>query len=121
MDKTIIKHLKTLEMLEKRWFFFAKKNIFYKFQIILSWFEKKQFLIFWAKYSTSAHYRGHTIYQFPESFDILYYRVEMNMLTKYGDQCPLLCSKIDTFRKNPKIMLFSAIFGMAPYMQFFGI
>ena len=44
------------------------------------------FLNFLVKYSTSAHYGGHTIHSFPKSFDISYYWVEMNILTTYGDQ-----------------------------------
>ena len=35
--------------------------------------------------------------------------------------CPLLCSKDDTFRKNPEILWFSANLGVVPHVQFFEI
>ena len=61
--------------------------IYYTFQMIPSRFEQKHFFLnFLVKYSTSAHYGGHTIHPFPKSFDISYYWVEMSILTKYGLQ-----------------------------------
>ena len=50
------------------------------------WIWAKKILNFLVKYSTSAHYGGHTIYSLPKSVDILHYWVQMNILTKYGDQ-----------------------------------
>ena len=66
--------------------YFRKKLIYYTFQMLLSRFEQKKFLNFLVKYSTSAHYGGHTIYSFPKSVEVLHYWVQMNILTKYGDQ-----------------------------------
>ena len=66
--------------------YFRKKLIHYTFQMLLSRFEQKKFLNFLVKYSTSAHYGGHTIYSFPKSVDVLHYWIQMNILTKYGDQ-----------------------------------
>ena len=66
--------------------FFAKNWFITRFRCFWVDLSKKIFLNFLVKYSTSAHYGGHTIYSFPKSVDVLHYWVQMNILTKYGDQ-----------------------------------
>ena len=66
--------------------FLQKNNLLHVSDDSESIWAKTIFFNFLVKYSTSAHYGGHTIYSFPKSVDILHYWIQMNILTKYGDQ-----------------------------------
>ena len=105
--------------------FLQKNNLLHVSDDSESIWAKTKFLNFLVKYSTSAHYGGHTIYLFPKSLKFCINRYNWtslpSMVISEWLVCPLLCSKDDTFRKNPEILWFSANLGVVPHVQLFEI
>ena len=107
-------------------FIFAKKTIYYTFQMILSRFEQKQFfLIFWWNTRLRLTMGAIPYIHFlnPLMFCITGYKWTSlpSMVISEWLVCTILCSKDDTFRKNPEILWFSANLGVVPHVQFFEI